>query len=298
MKPSLKNIVQTRIVFMIVATVLCATAFAAKPDEGAFEKEVIHAKGTLVVIGGAEIPRSIQDKIVSLVGGAGNAKVLVVPYATNEKERWLPVSDQEMLRKLGCKSVEMVTAAKDDMDAPETLAMLDGVNIVFFSGGSQSRLVNYLRGSKFLRKIRKIYDGGGVIAGTSAGASALCRVMTTGAENKHLYKPGLKGIDDRIETGRVDTVEGFGYFQNIIIAQHFMIRKRTNHLVSAVMDNPTLRGIGIDESTAIVVSPDSSLEVIGRSKVMIIEPMQERKEWEPLTTFKVILLSNGDKYKL
>ncbi|MDR0902738.1 MAG: cyanophycinase [Opitutaceae bacterium] len=289
---------KTRITSIIIAAMLCAAAFAAKPDGGAFKKEVIHARGTLVVIGGGEIPRAIGDKIVSLAGGAGNARVLVVPYATKEKDRGLPMlanSDRDMLVKLGCKSVEMVTAAKVDMDKPETLAMLDGVNIVFFSGGSQLRLFNYLKGSKFLEKIQKIYDDGGVIAGTSAGAAVQCRVMMTGKENN---KSGRADIFDRIETGYVETRQGFGYLQNIIIDQHVLIRKRTNRLFSAVMDNPALRGVGIDEATAIVVSPDSSFEVVGKSKVMVVEPMQELKEGEPLTTFKVIILANGDKYKL
>ena len=47
--------------------------------------------------------------------------------------------------------------------------------------------------------------------------------------------------------------KGLGLWPEVIVDQHFLKRQRDNRLISAVIDHPTLVGVGIDESTAVIV---------------------------------------------
>lgn len=80
--------------------------------------------------------------------------------------------------------------------------------------------------------------------------------------------------------------------ENVVIHQHFLYRKRNNTLLSVLLDNPGTRGIGIDESTAIIVKPDNTFDVIGESKVMIYEPQSDfsNKEVSPAFLLEYSLL--------
>src|SRR6185295_15664823 len=75
-----------------------------------------------------------------------------------------------------------------------------------------------------------------------------------------------------IKRNNIQTVEGLGFLTNAVIDQHFIKRKRLNRLFSIALEHPNLVGLGIDESTAIVVHPDATFEVIGEGAVMVIDP--------------------------
>jgi cyanophycinase len=139
---------------------------------------------------------------------------------------------------------------------------------VFFSGGAQSRLTEVLLNTRLLGVIKNIYNSGGVIAGTSAGAAVMSQIMITGDEKKY-------GEDDRafatIEKNNIVTTKGFGFIGTAVIDQHFIARKRHNRLISIVLENPHLIGIGIDESTAIIIDPNLNLSVIGDGQIIIYD---------------------------
>lgn len=230
------------------------------------EKKEQNPKGHLFIIGGGERPDSLMTKYLAL-GGGTNAKLLIVPFASGD------IVDTGEYQKgqfeaMGCKDVSYINCTKEEIDTEDNLARLAGVTAVFFSGGDQNKLTAYLAGTKFLEKIRAIYQEGGVIGGTSAGAAVMSKIMLTGEEGTNGEGSGDFKV---IKAGNVQTAEGFGFITSAIIDQHFIYRKRENRLITLVIENPGLKGIGIDEATAIIVSPDGTCTVAGQSAVMLFE---------------------------
>lgn len=259
-----------------------------------YEPEKIDSKGYLVIEGGGDSTAKILQTIIKY-GGADKAKILVVPFASETPEE-TGIKQSKEFQVLGCDATNYIYCEKDEIDSPESLAKLDGVTAIFFSGGDQVVLSAYLEGTKFLEKIREIYKNGGVVSGTSAGAAIMSRVMLTGEQISDTTNntPEFNSI----LSNDVETVKGFGFLNNIVIDQHFLKRKRQIRLISVLMDNPGLRGIGIDEEAAIVVKPDSSIEVIGDNHVMLFEPYKPTDgKSNKVTSFKLTILIPGDTYK-
>ena len=126
---------------------------------------------------------------------------------------------------------------------------------VWFTGGRQWRLVDAYADTATLLAIKTVLDRGGVIGGTSAGATI---------QGSYLVRGDTRSRD--IVMG--DHQEGFGFISNCAVDQHLMKRNRQFDLFSVIREHPSLLGIGIDEATAIVVS-SSCCEIIGNSYVAI-----------------------------
>ena len=156
---------------------------------------------------------------------------------------------------MAAKNIDFIYCDNITADVDSNLLKMENVKAVFFSGGDQARLTDALLGTKLLDKIKKVYDDGGVVGGTSAGAAIMSEVMITGDE---LINKDKEDFFIVIQKGNIKTTEGFGFVKTAIIDQHFVIRKRLNRLISVVLEYPNLLGIGIDESTAIIVNPDST----------------------------------------
>jgi len=233
------------------------------------DSEAVVQKGHLVIIGGGKRPDSIMEKIVEL-GGASKARIVIVPNASSqpfETARY----QQKQFQALGPESVEYILCTRATVDADSNLQKLADATVVFFSGGDQRRLTRDLLNTQLLEEIRTVYQRGGVISGTSAGAAVMSRIMITGDE-------WINEDSDRafssIMPGNIAHTEGFAFVSNAIIDQHFIKRRRNNRLISLVLENPDLIGIGIDESTAIVVKPDDIFTVLGVNTVLIYDARQ------------------------
>ena len=223
------------------------------------------AKGRLFIIGGGERTSQLMERFVALAGGAG-AKILVIPFASEYTEE-VGTSQSEEFRNLGCQA-DYILFEKGQADLEENLAKLDSITGVFFSGGDQLRLTGMLLGTKFLERIKEIYRQGGVVGGTSAGAAIMSKIMITGEEA--INKDNDVAFP-MIKKDNVVTAEGFGFIDFAIIDQHFIKRKRENRLIELVITHQ-MPGIGIDESTAIIVDGTGSFEVLGDGSVMVFEP--------------------------
>jgi len=223
------------------------------------------AQGHLFIIGGGSRTPELMERFVALAGGAG-ARVLVVPFASADAQDTGAYNAEEF-KNLGCIA-DYVVFEKGLADLDVNMAKLAGVTGVFFSGGDQNRLTDMLLGTAFLERIKEIYQQGGVVGGTSAGAAVMSKIMITGDEavntNPDVPFPCVK-------KGNTITAEGFGFLDFAIIDQHFIQRKRENRLIELVITHQ-MPGIGIDESTAIIVSGDGSFEVVGSRSVMVLEP--------------------------
>jgi cyanophycinase len=224
------------------------------------------ADGHLVIIGGGRRPATVIKKIIGLAGGA-ESRLLIIPAASSVPLD-VALYQRYQFEKYGAGRVDFVLINRESVDADSNLALLDDINAVFFSGGDQRRLTKILLGSKMLQRIRDIYESGGVIAGTSAGAAVMSTLMITGDE---ALNPDSTRSFVSIQQGNIITTPGFGFVKEAIIDQHFIRRRRHNRLLSLVLEHPGLTGIGIDERTAIVVAPDRTFEVIGEGKVIIYD---------------------------
>jgi cyanophycinase len=255
-------------------------------------------KGYLFIIGGGERAHEMK-KFIDLAGGF-DSRIVFIPMASGEPLSYAK-EEVEKMKKLGCKNVDFILCNRTGADLDSNVAKLNNTKGVFFLGGDQSLLTAAVSGSKLFEKIKSIYNEGGVLGGTSAGAAVMSEVMITGDE---LINKDTTNIFQTIQKGNVKTTVGFGFVTKAIIDQHFVIRKRLNRLISVVLEHPKLIGVGIDESTGIIVKPNDTFEVFGGRTVVVIDPSNVkniRTTEEGLLSardMKFHILQAGDKYDL
>jgi cyanophycinase len=225
----------------------------------------------LIVMGGGPWHDEVQRRFVELAGGA-NGTILVLPMASASSDSGK--SSVGGWKEYGTNARALVVNRDEAMRA-DTAALFKGVTGIWFGGGDQSRLTAAIAGTPVEAAIRNRYQRAGVVVGgTSAGAAVMSRIMITGDERRYGGKRPPSDSSQAfitIDRDNVVTSEGFGYIDNAIIDQHFVRRRRHNRLMSLVMENPTLVGAGIDESTALEVRPDGTWKVLGESVVVIYD---------------------------
>ncbi len=220
--------------------------------------EPLEQKGWLLIIGGAG--RS-DSAVKTFLHHAADGKILVLTSASGVPEKSGPEA-VKIFREAGAKNIEWLhIAGPDTANADTTLHHFDGVSAVYITGGVQSRFMDRIGGTKTEQQIKKIYfEKKGIIAGTSAGAAIMSKIMITGDGNFYV-----------LEKNNIVTAPGLGLLDNTIIDQHFVARQRNNRLLSKVIETG-LPGIGIDETTAILVEPDDSFTVYGPNSVLVYDP--------------------------
>jgi cyanophycinase len=251
----------TRVLALLAVLLIQAmTRTAAGAPEG--------PRGHLLIIGGGERGPEIMGRFAELAGGP---RARVVAFAMASSLEDAGASIEKELRALGLGEVHALRLTRAEADGDAALAALEGVTAVYFGGGDQSRLTAALGGSRVEARLHELYEGGALLAGTSAGAAVMTRVMITGDERRPLSK---EEAFQTIEAEDVITTRGFGFFEGAIVDQHFVRRRRGNRLLSAVIENPGLLGIGIDEETAIWVKPGRTFEVLGAGPVVVYDAGQ------------------------
>ena len=165
------------------------------------------------------------------------------------------------------------------------LAVRDATGI-FLTGGNQLRLSSTIGGTRLADAILERFQHGAVVAGTSAGASAM---------SSHMIAFGASGATPKHRMAQI--AAGLGVLPGVIIDQHFQQRNRLGRLLSLIAQNPSLLGLGVDEDTAGVVGPDHVMEVIGRGSITVVDGSRsETDAWEihghrPLMISGVVLHS-------
>lgn len=201
-------------------------------------------RGVLVPIGGSETIDTLA-RVIELVGGV--EKVLVVTAATSEKDH-AKKKYGSIFTQLGC-DVDFMDD-QTDVDGPESLGKLDGVNMLFFTGGDQSRIGDRFFGSFFLSRVSEMLKKGLVVCGTSAGAVAMSKDMIVGGKESPRFGKGLSLIP------------------NVILDSHFDERNRMQRLIVAV-ESFGGYGIGLSEDTGVVFRK-GSFEVVGTGNVTLV----------------------------
>jgi cyanophycinase len=218
-------------------------------------------KGVLIAIGGAEDKagdRAVLSQVVARAGGK-RAVIALFPTASSIPEE-LASTYEQIFRSMGAEVRTVWIEERSDAENPVHLQALDGATAIFFTGGSQGRIVTLLGGTPMAQAIRRAQRAGVIVAGTSAGASVIC---------DHMIAQGKKGYAPRRTS--VTLAPGLGLTKRLVIDQHFAQRHRIGRLFAAVALNPFLIGVGIDEDTAIAIEPDHRISVFGRGTVTIVD---------------------------
>jgi cyanophycinase len=229
-------------------------------------------KGYLFLVGGGERDAPLMKRYIELASRFATGRIVIFTMASGVPQEVGPELLAEF-KGLGAKDVVVHQLTRDEAMKPGSEKTLDGAGGVWFSGGDQARLTAALLDTPIHKRMLELYEQGCVIGGTSAGAAVMSEVMITGDEKRTGNKEGSWEViwaDDIIRS------RGFGFVKAAVIDQHFVARRRLNRLIATVIENPKLVGVGIDESTAVLVRPEGRYEVLGENQVIIFDARKAR----------------------
>lgn len=224
-------------------------------------------KGTLFIIGGGNRDAPLMKRFIQLAEAHDTGKIVIFTMASSVPDEVGP----ELLAEFkgnGARDVVSCQLTHEEAMAPGSKKILDGAGGIWFSGGDQALLTAALLGTPIHKEMLELYAAGCVIGGTSAGAAVMSEFMITGNEKRTNNEEGTWEV---ILADDVEHTEGFGFVKNAVIDQHFVTRRRHNRLIAVVLQNPTLVGVGIEESTAVLVRPDGRYEVLGEGQVIVYD---------------------------
>jgi cyanophycinase len=219
------------------------------------------AKGTLVIIGGAErkdenltVLKAVADRIKA------NQHLLIVTAASYEPEGTAE-DYTRIFKELGVARIEVADIRiREDAQQQEVVDKCERAGAIFFTGGDQLRITSQMGDSPMYQCMKERYESGVMIIGTSAGAAAMPFTMIVG---------GPSDGGNRIST--LSMAPGLGLLDYVVIDSHFGQRGRMGRLIGAVMQNPRNMGLGIDEATAIVVERAEYFRVVGPGAVYVVD---------------------------
>ena len=252
---------------------------------------------TLIIIGGGE-DRSGDKVILSEVARRVGAGKLVVTTVAMPDPAGLFEKYERAFRSLGVRHVfNLEVSERHEATDEGKVRILDDAVGVFFTGGDQMKITSQIGDTPIFSRIHEIYRDGGVIAGTSAGASVMSKTMLVAGGDEESFTIG----------GSTRMAPGLGLIGGVIIDQHFTERGRIGRLVGAVAQNPKNIGIGIDEQTAIVVEGGRSFYALGSGAIYIIDGTgvaysniaeEEANRTLSIYDLKLHVLSQGDRFDL
>jgi cyanophycinase len=218
-------------------------------------------QGTIVVLGGG-----YDDPTLALLAGLlpdRTAPIEILTTATSHDPARTHAAYARVLHKLGCPHVAHLQVDEGHpADVPATLARLRGATLVFLTGGDQERLTEQLSGTEFLQVLRSRCqtDSSFILAGTSAGASALgSQMLVAGRGWRSLL------------AGGIEVIPGLDILPSLLIDQHFVERARYPRLLHAVLAHPQLLGLGLSEETGVIFRPGQPPEVFGDEVVVLVD---------------------------
>ncbi len=274
-----------------------AAAAVAAPAEGPGARAILPptvGDGTVIIIGGAEDKvrdRVILSRFVSLAGGE-DARIAVISTASSLGPE-AGARYTEIFGHLGVKTIRTIHAmTRPQANDEATGHALSDVTGIFLTGGNQLRLSSTIGGTRLASAVLERFQHGAVVAGTSAGASAM---------SSHMIAFGSSGATPKHRMATI--AAGLGVLPGVIIDQHFQQRNRLGRLLSLIASNPSLLGLGVDEDTAGIVGPDHVMEVVGRGSVTVIDGAgSDTDAWEikghkPLMISGVVLHSLPSGYR-
>ncbi len=241
---------------MITRIAALTTTVALSTVPLAETQQVGPASGALVIVGGGQLDSTITLRFLALAGGR-SARIVVIPTAGGNSSY-----DEDCCRglfeRVGATNVTVLhTYSRDTANMDAFVAPLRQANGVWFAGGRQWRLADAYLHTRVHDELWNLLQRGGVIGGSSAGATIQGSYLARGDTHGNEVMMG-------------DHEEGMAFLKHTAIDQHLLRRNRQFDLIEIVTARPELLGIGIDENTAIVVTGDE-FEVIGQGYVAIYD---------------------------
>ena len=246
--------------------------------------------GALVIVGGGSLEGTgIAEKFIELAGGPAK-KFIVVPTAAGNRRRDGTVQEykeetvvQPWLKR-GLANVKMLhTHDPKVADTAEFVRELRTADAVWFNGGRQWNIVDSYANTLTYRELHKVLERGGVIGGSSAGATI---------QGEYLVRGDTSGADVMM-TSEPNHQEGFKFLRRTAIDQHINTRNRWDHLIPVIQKFPKFLGIGLSEGTAIIVREDT-FEVMGKWKIAVHDNTRLYQPWEK----PYYVLSAGDVFNM
>ncbi|WP_347157512.1 cyanophycinase [Pontibacter chitinilyticus] len=252
-------------------------------------------KGKLIALGGGD-----DDGLIKLIRSEvcnPHARIEVITTATREPEE-SGNAYKEAFEEMGYSRPRFMHIDEvHEADTASNLERVSNADVIFFTGGNQLRLAEFLGGTQLLEIMqRRFQEEEILIAGTSAGAAVMSdRMIYDGYGHYSLMK------------GEMKTTHGFGFIQKVYIDTHFAERGRFGRLAHAIAHDSEYVGIGLSEETGIVISQGDKVEVFGTGVVTIIDGSNIRHsntrqvdEKEPIAVQGLVmhLLVEGYRYCL
>ncbi len=282
------------VLFAVLAVLSIASGPAAQVSPGAAAQqdapEYGPAKGSLVIVGGGGTDGTgIVEKFIELAGGP-EAKVIIVPTAGGNRADDGSIRQYKEEERIaswmrrGLKNVKMLhTHDPKVADTPEFVKDLREANAVWFDGGRQWNIVDSYANTLAYKEFHKVLERGGVIGGSSAGATI---------QGEYLVRGDTSGPNVMM-TAEPNHQEAFKFLRKSAVDQHINARNRWDDLVPVIQKFPKLLGIGLSEGTAIIVKGDT-FEVMGKWKVAVHDNTHLYQPWEK----PYYVLSQGDVYNM
>lgn len=281
----------TAVLLLLTLVIVSIAGFDKRGSAAAQEApEYGPASGKLVIVGGGPLNNTgIIEKFIELAGGP-DARFVIVPTAGGNRTPTGEIKiykEEEVIaswKKRGLKNVRMLhTHDPKVADTEEFAAPLREANAVWFDGGRQWNIVDSYMNTLTYREFHKVLERGGVIGGTSAGATI---------QGDYLVRGAIAGPDIMM-TPEKEHEHGFNFLRKSAIDQHINTRMRWDDLIPVMKKYPNLLGIGLSEGTAIIVTGDR-FEVMGAWKVAIHDNTRVYQPWEK----PYYVLSAGDVYNM
>jgi len=282
--------------YLLLLMILSITfAFSQTPIQINQKSSTKHGPehGSLIIIGGGGSTPEIWAKFLELAGGKEKANIVVITAAGGDTINYR--SAESIKKQLGIKNVTVLhTKNLAEANSEKFVAPLKKATGVWFDGGRQWKIADSYLNTLTHQEFWNVLNRGGVIIGSSAGATI---------QGSFLWRGDTKGAQILIG----DHTQGLGFLKNSVIDQHLLARNRQFDLVNFIKESPELIGIGLDQSTAILVQRDT-LEVIGKSYVAIFDyntiigkgqqHVTGDKEDYTASNGPFFFLSQGQKYDL
>lgn len=278
-----------RVITLFTTVLLCSLSLVAQ-QASAPAPEYGPANGTLVIVGGGNLEGTgIIEKFIELAGGP-DKKFIIVPTAGGNRNRQgelIAYKEEDVVRSWvnrGLKHVKMLhTHDPKVADTEEFVKDLHEADAVWFNGGRQWNIVDSYANTLTYREFHKVLERGGVIGGSSAGATI---------QGEYLVRGDTSGPNVMM-TEEPNHQEAFKFLRRTAIDQHINARNRWDDLIPVIQKFPHLLGIGLSEGTAIIVKGDT-FEVMGKWKVAIHDNTRPYQPWEK----PYYVLSPGDVYDM
>jgi len=231
-----------------------------------------------------------MERFIELGGGAEEGRFIIVPTASGnyDREGNVRVYEEDRVlgswRERGLKNVSMLQTHDPAVaNTEEFVADLRQATAVWFNGGRQWNIVDSYAGTLTYDEFHKVLERGGVIGGSSAGATI---------QGEYLVRGDTEG-SQIVMTDEENHLLGFEFLRKSAIDQHINARGRWDDIIPIIEQQPDLLGIGLSEDTAIIVTGDT-FEVMGKWMVAVHDNTRAYQPWEK----PYFVLAPGDVYDM